>query len=377
MAVKIASLSVSRSDFGRMSMLYKELEHSNEFSLHLAVGAGHHNNDLGYSLAEVEDSGISLDYVISNKDGNEGVQAANVLAQTHEWLQRLDPSALLIVGDRFEMLAGAQAATLLNVPIIHVGGGHLTIGAIDDKIRHALTKLSSLHLVASKKCGERVKSLRENQNSIFITGAPEIDAILQTKKKSRRDFCNEVKLDQSQHFILVTFHPETSKNLIENQRFASEVERTLMEIDQQILITAPSADPGREPFLQLCRAVASKRHGVSFIPTLGFENFISAMAHAQAMLGNSSAGIIESATFGLPVVNVGDRQALRDRAKNVLDCQFNCKEIQKTLLQATSEEFCLACKMVKNPYGNGNFVKKTMQALRQTTWPIEIVKKWR
>lgn len=176
--ITLAALTVARSDFGRMEALYQSLHASPRYRLLIAAGAGHHDERLGRTLLDVERSGLPLDRLLPAVKGGAGAQSAAVLAGVEQWLEERQPDALVILGDRYEMLAGAQAAMLARVPVIHIGGGHLTLGALDERVRHALSKLAALHLVASEGCGARVAALHEDPATIHILGAPELDALV-------------------------------------------------------------------------------------------------------------------------------------------------------------------------------------------------------
>jgi len=250
------------------------------------------------------------------------------------------------------------------------------LGAMDERVRHALSKLSALHLVASKGCGARVEALHEDPASIHVLGAPELDALVQAPVAARNEFCAALDLDPSLPFLLVTLHPETNVDDAANARFAAEVERALMATDQQVLITAPCADPGNAPFLELCETLPERRADVRYIPNLGQRRYISALHHAVAMVGNSSSGIIEAATAGLPVVNIGERQAGRDRAANVLDCPFDADAIGHAISMAIAPRFVTQSRQVINPYGDGTFAVQALSLFERLHWPLAINKPW-
>lgn len=376
MSITLAALTVARSDFGRMESFYRAVKASGRYNLLLAAGAGHHDKGLGRTLTEVEDSGIGVDRILRGISGSAAGNAAAVLVGTAEWLEERGPDALILLGDRFEMLAAAQAAALTRVPVIHVGGGHLTAGAMDDRVRHALTKLSAQHLVASKACAKRVEALHEDITTIHITGAPELDAIVGAEVLPREVFCADVGLDPARPFLLVTIHPETNMSLEENMRYAREAARALHSVPHQILITAPCADPGNGPFIALCDDLARRRQDCRYVANLGLRKYVAALHHAAAMVGNSSSGIIEAASAGLPVVNVGDRQAMRDRAGNVIDCAFATTSILNAVANATDAAFIRKSKTVHNPYGNGKFACSAIAVLDSLSWPLSITKPW-
>jgi UDP-hydrolysing UDP-N-acetyl-D-glucosamine 2-epimerase len=374
--VRLASLTVARSDFGRMEALYWKLHNSAGYELLLAAGAGHHDKRLGRTLQEVEDSGLPLDCVLPDIEGNAGAHSAVVLEGMSVWLEQRRPDALLLLGDRYEMLAAAHAAMLVRVPVIHIGGGHLTLGAMDERVRHALSKLSAMHWVASKDCGARVAALHEDPATIHVLGAPELDVLEKTEVLSRKQFCAEVSLDEKRPFLLVTLHPETNVDTATNERLAQIAKQALLEIPQQILITSPCSDPGYEPFLALCEGLQHLRDDVRYFPNLGMRRYVTALNYASAMVGNSSSGIIEAASVGLPVVNIGARQAGRDRAENVLDCDFDTVAIVRTINVAVQLEFRERCSYVVNPYGNGTFSQKAMSLLDSLSWPLVVDKPW-
>jgi UDP-N-acetylglucosamine 2-epimerase (non-hydrolysing) len=376
MPITLASLTVARSDFGRMEALYRALHESTRYRLLLAAGAGHHDERLGRTLGEVERSGLPLDCVLPASNGGAGAQSATVLASMAEWLERRRPDALLLLGDRYEMLAGAQAAMLARVPVIHIGGGHLTLGAMDERIRHAISKLGALHLVASEGCGARVAALHEDPAAIHVIGAPELDALVQTPVSTRDAFCEALGLDPGRPFLLVTLHPETNVDDAANARFADAAAQALTEAPQQILITAPCADPGNAPFLALCEDLPRRRADARYVPNLGLRHYVAALHHAAAMVGNSSSGIIEAATAGLPVVNVGRRQAGRDRAENVLDSAFDAEAIGRTIASAVEPGFVARSRLVVNPYGDGTFAIQALSLFDRLSWPLAVDKPW-
>lgn len=374
--ITLASLTVARSDFGRMQALYQSLHASPRYRLLLAAGAGHHDERLGFSLQDIERSGLPLDCLLPAVQGGAGAQSAGVLAGMAQWLEQRRPDALLILGDRYEMLAGAQAAMLARVPMIHIGGGHLTLGALDERVRHALSKLAALHLVASEGCGARVAALHEDPAAIHVLGAPELDALVQTDVTPREEFFAALCLDPARPLLLVTFHPETNVDDTTNTRLAEAARQALLAMPHQILITAPCADPGNEPFLALCESLAGLRADARYVPNLGLRRYVAALHHAAAMVGNSSSGIIEAATAGLPVVNIGARQAGRDRAENVLDCAFDAAEIRCAIEAAIDPAFTARSRRVVNPYGDGTFAAQALSLFDRLSWPLAVDKPW-
>jgi len=371
----LSSLTIARSDFGRMASFYQRLAADPRFELRLALGAGHWDEKLGRSGDEVEKSGIAIDWRLPHGGKSPSQQAATVLSSVGEWLEARRPDALLLLGDRFEMLAAAQAATLLRVPVIHVGGGHLTLGAIDERIRHAISKLAAVHFVASDTCAQRVADLHEDRSRIFVTGAPELEALRLLPEISRAEFSRRSGFPEGD-FLLATIHPETQVDAATNLRYADEVRAFVKHSPLPILITAPCLDPGHEAFLELAAAVPELRPGSRFIPNLGMELFVAAMRHAKALIGNSSSGIIESASCRLPVLNLGERQKGRDRASNVIDAPFQRQAIDEGLKRLLDPAFRSHCQSLDNPYGDGFFSDRALPVLSALPLPLGIDKSW-
>ena len=373
---RLASLTVARSDFGRMMRFYRSLQGSEDFTLELAIAGAHYDERLGTTAVDVEASGLPIGLRLPRAAASAGEQAAVVLHGMAAWLEADQPDALVLLGDRYEMLAAAQAATLTRTPVIHIGGGHLTLGAMDERIRHAISKLSALHWVASDRCRDRVVALGEPASRVTVTGAPELDDLVAMEPMSREAFCRDIDLAPDEPFLLCTFHPETNVDMAANAKHAELARLVLVWPPVQVLITAPCADPGHEPFLALCEELPSLRSGARYVPNLGLRRYVSALQHASVMVGNSSSGLIEAATAGLPVVNVGARQEGRDRAENVIDCGFDALAMEAALRRALSDPFRVACRNVRNPYGDGSFVPRAMAALRELHWPLPVEKRW-
>lgn len=369
----IASISVARSDFDRLSNFYEKLDQSKKYRIELAVGAGHNNHSLGKTIKSVNSSNLTISKKIrySKKYSK---QSSLIIEDLSSWFSVIKPDAFLILGDRYEMLAAAHTAVLNNIPIIHIGGGHVTQGAIDDKIRNAITKLSSIHFVASKKCAKRVIAMGEKKDKVFITGAPEIDMILRTKLIKKDIFFKKYKLNKKRKLILATIHPETTEDKKTNISYADVLEKYLESLESQVIITAPCADPHHEVFIKMCKTLSKNNKNIIYIPYLGIQSYISAMKYSTCVFGNSSSGIIEAASFNTPVINIGSRQKNRDRAINVIDTKIQLTELKKAFATANSKNFRKKCLFSKNPYGEGKFFQKSCLILNKIEWPIKTVK---
>lgn len=353
----IFSLTVSRSDLGRMAPLYRLLDSDESIDLRIVSAGAHGMDSFGDSRQYFEDLGLSCSNSFRHEeDTNPAAESSFLLWNLSELFKEEKADYLLILGDRFEMLAASQAALFAGVPILHVGGGHVTEGAIDEQCRHAISKLANRHYVASYQHQQRLRQMGEDHNSIIQSGAPDIDALMAVEDVSKEEFIKQVGLF-SLGFVLVTIHPETHSEESYRQVFDF-----LNEINEQVLITAPCQDEGCQEIFDLIEEYSSK-NPKQFIyhAQLGQKLYVNAMRHCKFMLGNSSSGIIESASIPVPVINVGARQLGRERAGNVIDSSWEKSEVMKAY------EALADCKsaLPANPYGDGKACEKIYQDILQ------------
>ena len=359
----IAIISVARSDYGRLFPVIEKIKESPLFNLKFIAAGNHSSDKFGKSLKEIEASGVSVDLLISHKSESMAEVSADILTELSRWLEKENPDCLIILGDRFEMLAASQAAFLTQVPIIHIGGGYETAGAIDDQIRHAITHFSEVHLAATEKCRKRIIGLLGHDKNVFLTGAPDLEILSRVEIISKESFYDSCNLEIDKPFVLVTLHPETLASEEENEKFVSEFEKFLISIDEQILITAPCADPGSELIFKMIDSLKEQKSSVTYIESLGMKRYAAAMKYALLMAGNSSSGIIESATMGTPVLNAGHRQKGRECNMNVINSAFDSDELLMAYQRLKTPEFKKMVMKIENLYGDSGFSSKFINVL--------------
>jgi UDP-hydrolysing UDP-N-acetyl-D-glucosamine 2-epimerase len=275
-------------------------------------------------------------------------------------LHDLAPDLLLVLGDRFEILAAATAAVLMRIPVAHIHGGEATEGAIDDSLRHAITKLSHLHFTSTETYRQRVIQMGENPEHVFCFGAPGIDSIASLKLLSREQVEESLGLKLGERFLLVTFHPVTLGSTPSSDEMAALLD-ALAETpaDIRLIFTMPNADAGGRALTGQIRQFAdlySER--VAAFTSLGQLRYLSAMKHCVAVVGNSSSGIIEAPALGVGVVNIGDRQKGRVQADSVINCAPERGEIAQALARAITPEYQETAARVTNPYGSAGASEK-------------------
>ncbi len=282
------------------------------------------------------------------------------------------PDLMLVLGDRYEMLAMVAAALPARIPVAHIAGGDVTEGAFDDAIRHAITKLSAVHFVTNAEAQTRLLQMGEAPDRVFLTGSPGIDTLLQTPKLGRAMLFADLGLDpESRPVFLVTFHPPTLSDNATDQCRA-----LLTALDQfpeaSVIVTGSNADPGAREIDALMQAWVSKRPNSVFRTSLGSQRYVSALAQVDVVIGNSSSGLYEAPSFGVPTVNVGDRQARRPRASSVVDCAADSGAIAEAIRQALAMDFNGRS---VNPFGDGTSAVQIAQIISGLQNPAALVRK--
>lgn len=378
----IGVVTVGRSDYGAYQPVLRRIEADPELKLWMFVGGMHLEPEFGLTVKLVEADGFEIRERVEM-----GLVSDAPAAVAHSMglgvsgfaraLARSRPDVLVLLGDRFDMFTAAVAALPLRIPVAHIHGGELTRGAIDDALRHCLTKLSHLHFVSTREYARRVAQLGEEEWRITVSGAPVLDHLLSQRLLSRGELEKRYELDLSKAPLLVTLHPVT----LEHERSewqAGELLAALERSELPVVFTAPNADPGGEMLRTKIQDYVRTHDGAQWVENLGTEGYHSLMALALAMVGNSSSGLLEAPSFKLPVVNIGTRQADRTRAANVIDVDYDREAILAGIRRALREEFRQALQNLVNPYGDGHASVRIVDRLREV--PLDqqlIVKRFR
>lgn len=361
MTRKISYVSGTRADFGLMHKTLQAIHSQLGLQIDVLVTGMHLSEAHGYTIKEIVDSGLPIraKLPVPLEPATGATMARNlghmIIAFVDEWTVD-SPDVVLLLGDRSEMLAGAIAAIHLNIPVVHVHGGERS-GTVDEPVRHAISKLSHYHFVATDASRERLIRMGEQPGSVFVTGAPGLDGLRQLATLSRRALCYELGLDTERPVALMVFHPV----LQEAAHAAADVSLildALCEQDIQVVALMPNSDAGSSSIREVLNS-RDGAQGIRVVKHLGRSSFASWMAQCDIMIGNSSAGIIEAATFGTPVLNVGSRQNLRERNANTKDVP-----LQRGLLNsALQESICKGRFPPINIYGDGCTSKRIAELL--------------
>jgi UDP-hydrolysing UDP-N-acetyl-D-glucosamine 2-epimerase len=365
----IGVVTVARSDYGHLLPVLQELERADDVELLVYLAGSHLEAPFGVrtgDLVKADRWPIAAEIPMGIGDDAPATIAAatgrGVVGFATEFARRR-PDLLVVLGDRFEMLSAAVAALPFALPVAHLHGGEVTEGAIDEQIRHAITKLSHLHFVAAEPYAARVRQLGEDPERIHCFGAPGLDRLRSLGSLPRAEIDRRLGLTLGRRTLLVTFHPETLA-LHDVPRQAEELTAALEKIEGDVVVTAPGADAGNRAISAAFERLAERRPLMRLTATLGDDVYTSLLREADVMVGNSSSGLIEAPSFGLPVVNVGDRQRGRLRAANVIDVGHDRQAIAEAIQRALDPAFRRSIAGQPNPYGDGDAAPRIAHVLR-------------
>jgi len=375
----IAIVTVARSDYGILYPVLKAIQNCSSLKLHLIVSGMHLSPAFGYTLKDIEADGFEINDKIEmllSADSPQGISKSIGLgvigfAQSYS---RFRPDIVLLLGDRFETLSAAVATLPYKIPIAHLHGGETTQGAIDEAIRHSITKMSHLHFVSTREYADRVKQMGEEDWRIVVSGAPGLDNIKNTKLLDLYGLQKTLNISINAPPVLVTYHPVTLE--YENTYYhISELLNALDNLSVPIIFTYPNADTAGQIIIDKINQFVQKNKQAFVIKHLGTQNYFSLMNIARAMIGNSSSGIIEAASFSLPVVNIGNRQRGRIHGKNVINVDYDRLSISKGIQKAISNTFVQEICGIKNPYGDGSSSDRIVETLVKTRLDQKLIVK--
>ncbi|MBW3599372.1 MAG: UDP-N-acetylglucosamine 2-epimerase (hydrolyzing), partial [Planctomycetes bacterium] len=338
-----------------------------KLQLHLIAAGGHLTPTFGWTVDELAAQGFPPDErvdLLLSADTPEGIAKSLGLGVIGfaDVYRRMRPDLLVVLGDRFDMFAAAAAAAPFKIPIAHIHGGEVTTGAMDEGFRHGMTKLSHLHFASTKEHAARIVQLGEEPWRVTVSGAPGLDHLKQATLLSRSALEERLGLALNPPPLLVTFHPVTLQ-YEQTEYHIEELLAALDEFDLPIVITKPNADTSGQAVIRRIEEFARTRPRVRVADNLGTQAYFSLMGQAAAMLGNSSSGIIEAASFALPVVNVGIRQEGRPRSANVIDTGHDRREVAAAVSRALSVDFRSRLHGMENVYGSGEAAPRIVERL--------------
>jgi GDP/UDP-N,N'-diacetylbacillosamine 2-epimerase (hydrolysing) len=356
--MKICVITGSRAEFGLLRWLMETIEKSRMLALQVIATGTHLSPEFGMTYREIEAAGVNIDRKVEmllSSDSSVGVTKSIGLATIGfaDAFEEMKPDLVVVLGDRYEILAAATAAMIAHIPVAHIHGGERTEGAFDDAIRHAITKMSHLHFVAAEEYRRRVIQLGEHPSRVHLVGALGIDSILRTQLMSRSALEESLGFRLGLHNLLVTFHPETLSPGIAECHTA-ELLDALGDLDEtHIVFTLPNADTEGRKITRMIEDFVARHVNSCAFASLGQLRYFSLIAQVDAVVGNSSSGIIEVPSLRNATVNIGNRQKGRIRAESVIDCEPNRNDIMKAITAVHDPAYRQMLASIVNPYGMG------------------------
>ncbi|ASS73947.1 UDP-N-acetylglucosamine 2-epimerase (hydrolyzing) [Tumebacillus algifaecis] len=379
---KICVVTGTRAEYGLLYWLMKEIEHDPDLQLQIIVSGMHLSPEFGLTYKGIEADGFTIDEKVEmllSSDTPVGIAKSIGLATIGfaDALDRLRPDILVVLGDRFEILAAVQAALVARIPVAHLHGGEATEGLIDEGIRHAVTKMAHLHFTAAEPYRQRVIQLGEAPERVFNFGAPGVDNIVRLPLLSRDAFQDSIGFELGLVNFLVTYHPVT----LRQGGAEAAMTELLTALDRfpeaKILFTKPNSDTDGRIIGQLIDEYAAKRGDRVFVTTsLGQLRYLSAIQHCDAVIGNSSSGLIEVPVFQKPTINIGERQRGRLKPDSVIDCDESAEAIEAAVGTALSPQFQDHLRTVESPFGTGQASQQIKEQLKRADLDGILMKKF-
>jgi GDP/UDP-N,N'-diacetylbacillosamine 2-epimerase (hydrolysing) len=364
---KIAIVTGTRAEYGLLYWLIKGVHEDPDLELQLLVTGMHLSPEFGLTWKQIEKDGFPISKkieILLSSDTSVGISKSNALALISfaEAFDELKPEIVILLGDRTETFAAAQAALITGIPIAHIHGGELTEGAYDDAIRHSITKMSHLHFTATETYRMRVIQLGEQPHTVFNLGAIGLDNIKKLKLLNRTDFEESIGHKLKKNNLLITFHPVTLENQSAKEQFKNLL-KALDELENTLLIfTKPNSDKDGRIIIQMIDDyVKSNPDKALAFTSLGQLRYLSAIQYMDAVVGNSSSGIIEVPVFNVPTINIGDRQKGRLMGPTIFSCDPVKAEISKAINNALNFD---KTKQYQHPYGDGNVSEKILEIMK-------------
>ncbi len=376
---KICVITGTRAEYGLLRWVMKGISDTQGLELQIIATGMHLSPEFGLTYQEIEKDGFNINRkveILLSSDTSVGITKSMGLGLIGfgDAFKELNPSLILVLGDRFEIFSAVAAAMVARIPIAHLHGGEITEGAFDEPIRHSITKMSHLHFVAAEEYRKRVIQLGEQPERVFLVGGLGIDNFNKLKLLERDELEKSLEFKLGRKNLLITFHPVTLEDATSAQQM-SELLAALDELDDtQLIFTMPNADTDSRKLFDMIKHFVSNHNNATVYTSLGQLRYLSCIKYVDGVVGNSSSGLIEVPSFNKGTINIGDRQRGRLKADSVIDCVPKQQAIKSAINQLYSKNFRQNLKVVSNPYGSGGASELIVETIKKISLD-DIVKK--
>jgi GDP/UDP-N,N'-diacetylbacillosamine 2-epimerase (hydrolysing) len=366
---KICVLTATRAEYGLLKPIIKKLNEDSIFDVKVVVTGAHLSPEFGLTYKEIEQDGIVIDEkieILLSADTPAAISKSMGLAMISfaDYFAKVKPDMLVVLGDRYETLAVCCVAINQRIPIAHLYGGETTEGAVDEYIRHAITKLSYLHFTSTEEYRNRVIQLGEQPDRVFCVGAIGIENIFNEKLLSKTELEKSLNFKLDKPYAVVTFHPVTLENYSSAEQLQVLLNACKKHKDMKFIFTKANADTDGRIINKLLDEYVQEQDNAIAATSLGIVRYLSAIKYSSMVIGNSSSGLIEVPSFGVPTIDIGDRQKGRLRADSVINCEPVQEDIEKAISLALTDQFKERARKTINPYGDGNTSDKIVEKIR-------------
>ena len=367
---RIGIMTGTRAEYGLLKPLMQEINKDNDLELYLIVSGMHLSPEFGMTYKEIEEDGFQINAKVEmllSSDSPVGISKSiglGIIGFADEF-QRADLDMLILLGDRYEALSAAICAMVMRIPIAHLHGGELTEGAIDEGIRHSITKMSYLHFTSTEQYRNRVIQLGENPERVFYVGALGVENIKKINLMTKEELERSIHFEIDENTVIVTYHPVTLENNTVEEQFLNLLKVLDRNPKIRMIFTKANADTnGRIVNELIDKYTAQNSERACAFMSLGQKRYLSALKYCRIVIGNSSSGIIEAPSFGKPIINIGDRQKGRICADSVINCGYTQQEIQQAMETALTEEFENKARNCRNPYEKENTAANIISVIK-------------
>lgn len=365
----ISIVTATRAEYGLLKPIIEKLNLIEEFDVRVVATGAHLSSEFGLTYKEIEQDGIVIDEkieILLSSDTPSSISKSMGIAMISfaDYFEKLNPDMLIVLGDRYETFAVSTVAMNQRTPIAHLYGGETTEGAIDESIRHAITKLSYLHFTSTEKYRKRVIQLGENPERVFSIGAIGIENILNEKLLSKDKLEESINFKLDKRYAMVTFHPVTLEGDKSKEQVKELLSACRLYEDINFIFTKANADSSGRVINQMIDDFVYNNDNAIAFTSLGMLRYLSTLKYCSMVIGNSSSGLVEAPSFGVPTINIGDRQKGRIQSDSVINCKPYKDDIKNAIDLALTQEFKIKAKNTINPYGDGNTSSKIVEIIK-------------
>lgn len=374
---KVCVITGARSEYGLLRWVIDGIDKDEDLQLQLVVTGGHLSPEQGLTYQAIEEDGYHIDEKVEmllSSETSVGISKSMGLCSIGmtDAFNRLKPDMIVVLGDRYELLPIVGTALVMRIPVAHISGGDITVGAIDNEVRNAVTMMSALHFPGTEESAARIRAMRQSPDNIYVTGETNLDNFRNLTLLSKKELALSLGIDENKKWILFTYHPVTKESLDDNMKSLQNILKVIDELgdDFEVLIGKANTDLYGNEINQYLGKYVSTKNCCHLFASLGQLRYTSILQHLYCMIGNSSSGIYETGFWKLPTINVGDRQKGRFTTSNIINVGTSYSEIKNAFNYMDTDNYREKMKMIVNPYGDGKASERIVKYIKKFFYEV-------